>query len=110
VTALLSAEVVGQDQTRTAIDPSRYEFAVDAHGCGTFELLDDVEEPVIALTVSAGRGASWDEIPAPLKQGIIRLCAHYYRDRDRTGGEKVASAPPASVSALWRPFQIMRLA
>ena len=75
----------------------------------TFRLLEDVEGQAIAVRVRVGMTGLWDEIPGPLRQGIIRLCAYYYRDRDRTGGDKISSLPPASVSALWRPWQMVRL-
>jgi hypothetical protein len=42
----------------------------------------------------------------PLRQGVVRLAAHLYAERD--GPE--LGGPPAAVTALWRPWRRMRLA
>jgi hypothetical protein len=40
-----------------------------------------------------------------LRHGIIRLAAHQYRMRESAGADAL---PPASVTALWRPWRRMR--
>ncbi len=45
-------------------------------------------------------------VPAPLRQGVVRLAGHLHAHRDETD----AAGPPAAVTALWRPFRRMRLA
>ena len=47
----------------------------------------------------------WSVLDPALRQGIIRFAAHQYRERDAGG----ASAPPAAISALWRPHRRMML-
>jgi uncharacterized phiE125 gp8 family phage protein len=59
------------------------------------------------VRLSVGIAADWASLPPALKHGVIRLAAHYYRDRD-TGSQRTA-APPASVAALWQPWRAMRL-
>jgi uncharacterized phiE125 gp8 family phage protein len=53
----------------------------------------------------AGLGADWNDVPEPLRQGLIRLVAHFYTHRDAAD----AGAPPAAVAALWRPWRRLRL-
>lgn len=102
---LLSVEAIGSDGGRTPIDGSLFEFEVDAAGLASIELKSQIEARGIAVQMTAGLAASWPALPKPLRQGIIRLAAFYYRDRDH---EK-AVQPPASVAALWRPWRVMRL-
>lgn len=102
---LLTVEAIGTDGGRTPIDSSLYEFQVDAVGLAGIEVKSQIEARSIAVQMTAGLAASWSALPKPLRQGIIRLAAFYYRDRDH---EK-AVQPPASVAALWRPWRVMRL-
>lgn len=55
------------------------------------------------VTCAAGIAATWEALPAPLAQGVTALVAHLFADR--SGREQ----PPASVSALWRPWRRMRI-
>lgn len=47
----------------------------------------------------------WQDLPQPLRHGIIRHAAHQYRERDAGPAE----TPPAAVAALWRPYRRIRL-
>ena len=58
----------------------------------------------VRVTLSAGDCADWDAVPGPVAQGIVLLAAHMIEGR---GAE---DAPPAAVSALWRPYRRMRIA
>ena len=110
IAALVTAEIVAQDGSRTPLDSGDFEFALDASGCGSFNLFADADGQAIAVRVQAGLSTVWEDLPAPLRQGMIRLSAFQYRDRDRPGGSKSAALPPASVSALWHPWRAMRIA
>ncbi len=57
----------------------------------------------LRVAYRAGMAANWSDVPAALRQGIVRLVAHLYADRDADG------APPAAVAALWRPYRRMPL-
>jgi len=57
----------------------------------------------IEVDFTAGIAADWAGLPDGLRQGIVRLAAHLFVER-------TADAPPAIVSALWRPWRRMRLA
>lgn len=55
----------------------------------------------VAVDYVAGAATDWNAIPEPVRHGILRLAAHLRMDGD--------AAPPASVTALWRPWRAMRL-
>ncbi|HEX5257585.1 MAG TPA: hypothetical protein VFW35_02255 [Sphingomicrobium sp.] len=61
----------------------------------------------LRLQVSGSAGMADDEndVPEPIRQGVLRLVAHLFTVRDGDGGE-----PPAAVTALWRPYRRMRMA
>lgn len=109
VVSFSSLEMVAPNGDRSAVDASQFEVEISPDGCLSITLLQDLQGQTVAATARVGLSQEWHAIPATLKQGIIRLCAHYYRDRDRTGDPKKVSSPPAIVSALWRPYQTLRL-
>ena len=51
----------------------------------------------------AGLSETWGGLPAPLRQGVVRLASHLYVNRDGAGDV----VPPAAVTALWRPYRRM---
>lgn len=109
VIAFVGAVAVSESGTLVTLDPSIYEFEINSEGAASFHLREEVEGQAVSVRISVGLATTWSDVPAPLKQGIIRLCAYYYRDRDQTGEAKAMSSPPATVSALWRPWQKLRL-
>ena len=109
-TAIATVELVAQDGSRSVVDPADYEVALASPGSACFHLMRELDGQGVAVRLRAGIASIWEEIPAALKQGMIRLAAFHYRDRDRTGDAASAAMPPASVAALWRPWRSMRLA
>lgn len=109
VTSLVSVEVIAPGANRTALDASQYQVEFEASGTASINLVSSLDAQAVAVRVRAGIAGNWESVPAALKQGIIRLAAYYYRDRDRTGGGKTDAPPPSSVSALWRPWRTLRL-
>jgi hypothetical protein len=61
--------------------------------------------PRVRVTGTAGIADGENDVPEPIRQGVLRLVAHLFTDRDGDGGE-----PPAAVTALWRPYRRLRLA
>lgn len=53
----------------------------------------------------AGLAAEPNEVPEPIRQGILRLCVHLFANRDGPAGDL-----PRAVTALWRPYRLMGLA
>lgn len=81
---------------------------IDANGDGWVRLLalpQAFAEGRARVRYRAGLAEGWTGLPAPLRQGVVRLAAHLYVHRD--GADDVA--PPAAVTALWRPYRRMRL-
>lgn len=81
-----------------------YALDIDGDGCGWVRASAPAW-PRAAVTYEAGLAADWDALPAPLAQGVVLLVAHLF---DQRGG-RAAAAPPAAVTALWRPWRRLRL-
>jgi uncharacterized phiE125 gp8 family phage protein len=82
-----------------------YGIDIDASGEGWVRLLAVREEKRLTVTYAAGLAADASDIPEALRQGIARLALHSYTQRDAREME----APPAAVTALWRPWRRLRL-
>jgi len=59
----------------------------------------------VEITLDAGFGSTWEEIPADLRQSVLMLAAHHYENR--TG--KDAGMFPGGVLALLEPYRAIRL-
>ena len=84
----------------------RFTHEIDADGRLFIRLLSPLANPRIELRMTAGLADSWTRLDPALRQGIVRLAAHQYRERDEGANE---AKPPASVVALWRPWRAVRL-
>ncbi len=99
VTGVAALDAGGQE---TALAPESHAVDIDPAGYGWIR----VTAPGIArvrVRHSAGLAAGWGDVPPPLAQGVLLLAAHLFEAR---GGD---AAPPAAVSALWRPWRRLRL-
>ncbi len=106
VQSLASAELLAKNGIRSTLADDDLEIEIDSAGRACFALTSSlVDARAVIVQTVAGIAADWDELPKPLRHGIIRLAAYYYRDRDR----EEAIAPPASVGALWRPWRTVGL-
>lgn len=105
---VIGAALIAADGTREAIAIPGDTFALRIAETACVQLLRPLEGRGVALRLVVGIAEDWEQVPAPLRHGIIRLAAHHYRDRDRD--TKASIAPPASVTALWRPWRSVRLA
>jgi uncharacterized phiE125 gp8 family phage protein len=56
---------------------------------------------------SAGFGASWDEVPADLRQAVFLLAAHFYETR--SDGGSVAGSMPFGVLVLLEAYRTARI-
>lgn len=104
VQGLTGAALIAADGTRQTltIPLDTIEMRIGRSAC--VQLLHPLEGSGVALQLVVGIAAQWDGLPAPLRQGIIRLAAHHHRDREG----KASAVPPASVTALWRPWRDVR--
>ena len=105
VSTLTTAAVIADDGTRTpvAVLADALEWRVGPAAC--IRLLRPFEGQALAVQLVTGIAADWNGLPAPLRHGIVRLAAHHFRDREGKPG----AVPPASVTALWRPWREVRL-
>lgn len=113
VRSLVSVEKIAGDGSRSLLDASDYDFLVKAGGEARIDISWRSDGGVLAVRVQAGIAVDWTSLPAPLRQGMIRLAAHHFRERDRPSQAKSrqpALSAPASVTALWRPWRRTRLA
>jgi uncharacterized phiE125 gp8 family phage protein len=95
------------DETRVALASNAYEVRLDAEGSCLVRVNDTGDYTRAVVSFFAGLAPDWDHLALPLRHGIMRLAAHQHRQRDTAGADAL---PPASVTALWRPFRRMRLA
>jgi uncharacterized phiE125 gp8 family phage protein len=99
VRAVTAVHALSGDGGEVVLAPEVYGIDIDAAGRGWVRCASGVGR--IAVTYSAGSAADWNAVPEPVRHGILRLAAHLRMDGD--------GVPPAAVTALWRPWRVMRL-
>jgi uncharacterized phiE125 gp8 family phage protein len=107
VRSILSVEALPAAGEAEPLASEAYAIDVDSAGEGWVRLADPGEARRIRVGYQAGLATAWAELPAALRQGILRLAAHFYTSRAAEGPGAVE--PPAAVAALWRPFRRIRL-
>lgn len=105
VSAITGLTGLPPDGVPYALDVDSYGIDIDGNGDGWVRVTAPGEAKRITVAYRAGMGADWNGVPEPLRQGIVRLVAHLFLERDT----EEAMGPPASVAALWRPWRRMRL-
>ena len=63
----------------------------------------------IEIDVTAGYGPSSVDVPAPLRQAIMMLTAHWYEHRGVVGHDMAGAIPPLGFDALIAPFRVLSL-
>ncbi|MDE2595758.1 MAG: hypothetical protein KGL44_02650 [Sphingomonadales bacterium] len=107
VQAITGVDGIPADAPRFALPASAYAIDLDADGGGRVRVLAQGAAGRVAVRCTAGLAPDWASLPAPFRQGIMRLAAHQHRTRE---GDGAAPLPPAAVAALWRPWRQVRLA
>lgn len=107
VQAILSLEAVATSGTRTALAAEAYAIELDPDGGARVRVIVPLRPGRVAVRFVAGLATEWSALPESLRHGVIRFAAHQHRARETASAEPV---PPAAVTALWRPWRIMRLA
>ena len=100
VRAVTSVTALLPDGSPAALAAESYGIDIDGAGRGWVRCAAAPGQRV-AVVYAAGRAADWNAVPEPVRHGILRLAAHLRMDGD--------GAPPAAVTALWRPWRTMRL-
>ncbi len=104
VTAITAVHGIAADGTSFALASDAFGIDLSADGEGRVRVLHPGSASRIDVRYLAGMVADWGDLAEPLRQGIIRLAAHVHLARDQDD-----AAPPAMVSALWRPWRRVRL-
>ncbi|MFX4088382.1 hypothetical protein ACKU27_25140 [Sphingobium yanoikuyae] len=86
----------------TPLPVEAYAIDIDASGDGWVRAVRPGDR--LAVEYQAGMATDLNGVAEPLRQGIVRLAAEHFVARGDEG-----AAPPAVVSALWRPWRRMRL-
>lgn len=68
-------------------------------------------EPIdgIEIEFSAGYGPTGDDVPAPVRQAMLMLVAHWYEHREPALAGAPVTRIPDTVSALLAPYRMARL-
>jgi uncharacterized phiE125 gp8 family phage protein len=104
VQAIEEVTAIAADGTETLIDTAGYAVDIDANGDGWVRVTAAHAPERVRVEYVAGLAADWNGVPEPLRQGVLRLATHLYTGRGDNGG-----APPAAITALWRPWRRIRL-
>jgi len=88
-----------------ALAVGHYAVDIDAAGEGWVRLLAARGEKRLKVAYTAGLATDPNGVPEALRRGIARLALHFHARRDAADPE----APPAAVTALWRPWRRLRL-
>ncbi|HEX8532727.1 MAG TPA: hypothetical protein VF662_01005 [Allosphingosinicella sp.] len=102
VSAVAAVEAAGDGGVYAPLMAADYAVDIDAAGDGWVRAGGTGR---VRISYQAGLAADWSGAPEALRQGIIRLAAHFYMHRS----DEEETAPPAAVAALWRPWRRMRL-
>lgn len=105
VISMVDAETIDHDGQRSPIAEQDLEFAISGDGSAQVRVSGASKRERLAIRFHAGISSDWSALPSALRHGIIRLAAFHYRERDTAK----TMPPPASVTALWRPWRRMRL-
>jgi uncharacterized phiE125 gp8 family phage protein len=113
--AVSSIQVYADDDSATSFPASSY-FA-DLAG-GRVALRTNALPPLplraangIEICYRAGYGAAPSDVPAPLRQGVLRMTAHLYQHRGDGLGVSAGLETPAvsGAASLLRPYRVMGL-
>lgn len=105
VVAIDGVEAIDADGVGTVLPVDGYAIDIDASGDGWVRSTRPGDGRRLSIRYRAGIADALEGLPEPLVQGIVRLAADHFLARGTEG-----AAPPAMVSALWRPFRRMQLA
>ena len=104
VGAVSLVEALYPDGTSLALSADKFTLTVDADQVARVATGDPTATR-LRVMYTAGLATDWNGVAEPLRQGIVRLAAYWFANRDE-GDE---AGPPPVVTALWRPFRRVRL-
>ncbi len=101
ITSVAAVDVAGVE---TLLGAAAYAIDIDSSGDGWVRASQADGGQRLRVSGTAGMANDENNVPEPIRQGVLRLVAHLFTARDGAGGD-----PPAAVTALWRPYRRLRL-
>lgn len=105
VRSISSVSAIDLEGSPVILAPAEYGIDIDTEGRGWVRCRTALGRMQAEVRGTAGLAKDTNAVPEPLRQGVLRLVAHLFAERDSAGGE-----PPAAVTALWRPYRRLSLA
>ena len=105
VRSIARVEAIEDNGTAVAMLPGEYAVDIDADWIGWVRVASASAVRRVRVNGSAGMADEPNGVPEPIRHGVLRLVGHLFASRDGSDG-----APPAAVTALWRPYRRARLA
>jgi uncharacterized phiE125 gp8 family phage protein len=113
VSAVTKITITAADATITTLPPSATLFDVGPPArivrTGPSWPLVTAAANAIAINVTAGFGPTVADVPAPIRQAMLLLVAHWYEHRDPIEIGQPDTAIPKAVSDLLTPYRRPRL-
>lgn len=111
VSAVTEVRLITRTGSETVVDPASYGLMAQTHApclMPAGAALPMIPAGGVArLTLTAGFGPAWDDIPADLAQAVTLLAAHYNEFRNEV--DLGPGCMPFGVSALIERWRIIRL-
>ena len=104
VRSIDTVELMGTDGSASPLTAGAYAIDIDSAGDGWVRMMPGMGAARLRVSGTVGMATDSNDVPEPIRQGILRLTAHLFNARDGGGGD-----PPAAVTALWRPYRRMRI-
>jgi uncharacterized phiE125 gp8 family phage protein len=104
VASIVALDALDAFGVATALPASSYAIDIDSSGDGWVRLAEPLGASRVRVSGTAGIASDENQVPEPIRQGVLRLVAHLFTTRDGIGGDV-----PAAVTALWRPYRRMSL-
>ena len=112
--SLTSVKIVAADGTAETIPSSSYVVDIDGapprlvRNGGSWPQPEKAANG-IEIEFTAGYGDDAEDVPAPIRQALLLLIAHWYEHRDPIEVGSRETAIPAAVSDLLAPYRTVRL-
>lgn len=103
VRSITAARGLPAEGASFALAADAYAIDITADGDGWVRVIQPGSAGRVEVDLTAGIADDWASLPQALRQGIVRLAAHLFTERES------GDPPPAIITALWRPWRRMRL-
>ncbi len=115
VQAITAVRVRGADNSAVTLLPTQYQLDASSLPARLVRPGNAFWPPPgkaaagIEIAFTAGFGAAATDVPAPIRQALLMLAAHWYEHRDPIEIGSDETIVPAAVSQLLEPWRLKRL-